>query len=64
MRTGIALGSNIGDRLQNLRDARKEVLALQGASAETARSSRVYETEPVNCELTQMALLLFRPVDP
>ena len=50
MRTGIALGSNIGDRLQNLRDAREEVLTIHGMRPETALSSRVYETEPVNCE--------------
>jgi 2-amino-4-hydroxy-6-hydroxymethyldihydropteridine diphosphokinase len=47
MRAGIALGSNLGDRLANLRVARQRVLALPGV-AEPAHSSRIYETEPVN----------------
>ena len=46
MRAGIALGSNLGDRLAQLRLARERVLALPGVSA-PALSSRVYETEPV-----------------
>lgn len=46
MRTGVALGSNLGDRLQQLRAGRAAVLALPGVSA-PCRSSRVYETEPV-----------------
>jgi 2-amino-4-hydroxy-6-hydroxymethyldihydropteridine diphosphokinase len=46
MRTGIALGSNLGDRLQNLRAGREALLALQGVSGPMV-SSHVYETEPV-----------------
>lgn len=46
MRTGIALGSNLGDRLAHLRTARDEVLRIGGVSAPLL-SSRVYETEPV-----------------
>ena len=46
MRAGIALGSNLGDRLAHLRLAREGVLALPGVSAPVLRS-RVYETEPV-----------------
>jgi len=46
MLTGIALGSNIGDRLLNLRQARDELSAKYGG----VRCSRVYETEPVGCE--------------
>ena len=46
MRTGIALGSNLGDRLQNLRAGRDAVLALPGVSGPLL-ASRVYETEPV-----------------
>ena len=46
MRAGVALGSNLGDRLAQLRLARERVLALPGVSA-PALSSRVYETEPV-----------------
>jgi 2-amino-4-hydroxy-6-hydroxymethyldihydropteridine diphosphokinase len=49
MRAGIALGSNLGDRLANLRQARARILALPGISA-PAHSSRIYETEPVNSE--------------
>jgi 2-amino-4-hydroxy-6-hydroxymethyldihydropteridine diphosphokinase len=48
MKTGIALGSNLGDRLQNLRQAHEELLAIHGVSGE-ARYSRIYETEPVDC---------------
>ena len=46
MRAGIALGSNLGDRLAHLHLARERVLALPGVSAPTL-GSRVYETEPV-----------------
>jgi 2-amino-4-hydroxy-6-hydroxymethyldihydropteridine diphosphokinase len=49
MRTGIALGSNIGDRLDNLRKARNELAAVKGMKGDM-RCSKVYETEPVNCE--------------
>lgn len=48
MKTGIALGSNLGDRLQNLRQAREEILALNGVCGEP-RCSKIYETEPVDC---------------
>jgi 2-amino-4-hydroxy-6-hydroxymethyldihydropteridine diphosphokinase len=46
VRAGIALGSNLGDRLSNLRAARAAACALPGASG-PARASRIYETEPV-----------------
>jgi 2-amino-4-hydroxy-6-hydroxymethyldihydropteridine diphosphokinase len=46
MRAGIALGSNLGDRLANLRHARELVLAAPGVSGPVI-DSRVYETEPV-----------------
>ena len=46
MKTGIALGSNLGDRLANLRSGRDALLRLPGVTGK-ARSSRVYETEPV-----------------
>ena len=45
MFTGIALGSNVGDRLQHLRLARDELAARHGPE----RCSRVYETEPMDC---------------
>jgi len=46
MFTAIALGSNVGDRLRHLRQARDELATRHG----TVRCSRVYETEPVGCE--------------
>jgi 2-amino-4-hydroxy-6-hydroxymethyldihydropteridine diphosphokinase len=49
MRTAVALGSNIGDRLENLRAARKAVLGLANVEPPIL-SSAVYETEPVGCE--------------
>lgn len=50
MRTGIALGSNIGDRLQNLRAARKAIVDLAEVQPPVL-SSAIYETDPVDCEL-------------
>jgi 2-amino-4-hydroxy-6-hydroxymethyldihydropteridine diphosphokinase len=49
MRTGVALGSNIGDRLENLRVARKTIFDLADVKPPIL-SSAVYETEPVGCE--------------
>lgn len=49
MRAGIALGSNLGDRLTHLRQARDQVLGLPGVSTPVI-SSRVYETEPVHSD--------------
>ena len=49
MRTGIALGSNLGDRMANLRAARKEIVDLANVKP-PIRSSPIYETEPVDCE--------------
>ncbi len=46
MRAGIALGSNLGDRLANLRSGLEAVLTLAGVS-KPVKASRVYETEPV-----------------
>ncbi|HZR79224.1 MAG TPA: 2-amino-4-hydroxy-6-hydroxymethyldihydropteridine diphosphokinase [Chthoniobacterales bacterium] len=48
MRIGIALGSNLGDRLANLRTARARIADL--ATDKSVLASKVYETEPVNCE--------------
>jgi 2-amino-4-hydroxy-6-hydroxymethyldihydropteridine diphosphokinase len=59
MRTGIALGSNLGDRMANLRAARKEIVDLvrqrtdspgRANAKSPMRSSPIYETEPVDCE--------------
>ena len=49
MRVGVALGSNLGERLANLRNARKDIAALSGALP-PLHSSAIYETEPVGCE--------------
>ena len=49
MRTAVALGSNIGDRLENLRAARKAIFDLSKVKPPIL-SSAVYETEPVGCE--------------
>lgn len=49
MRTGIALGSNLGDRLDHLRRARAGVEALPGVRG-PALASRIYETDPVGAE--------------
>jgi 2-amino-4-hydroxy-6-hydroxymethyldihydropteridine diphosphokinase len=48
MRIGIALGSNLGDRLANLRAARKAVVDLVGDKALVV--SPVYETDAIDCE--------------
>jgi 2-amino-4-hydroxy-6-hydroxymethyldihydropteridine diphosphokinase len=49
MRTAVAFGSNIGDRLENLRAARRAIVDL-GNVQPPIFSSAVYETEPVDCE--------------
>ncbi len=49
MRTGIALGSNLGDRMANLRAARQAIVDL-GNIKPPVLSSPIYETEPVDCE--------------
>jgi 2-amino-4-hydroxy-6-hydroxymethyldihydropteridine diphosphokinase len=49
MRTAVALGSNIGNRLENLRAARKAIFGLANVKPPTISSS-VYETKPVGCE--------------
>ncbi|MFN2622875.1 MAG: 2-amino-4-hydroxy-6-hydroxymethyldihydropteridine diphosphokinase [Chthoniobacterales bacterium] len=49
MRAGVALGSNLGERLANLRNARREIAAMSG-TLPPLRCSAIYETEPVDCE--------------
>jgi 2-amino-4-hydroxy-6-hydroxymethyldihydropteridine diphosphokinase len=49
MRTGAALGSNLGDRLENLRAARRQIIGLDRIRPPVL-SSRIYETEPIDCE--------------
>jgi 2-amino-4-hydroxy-6-hydroxymethyldihydropteridine diphosphokinase len=49
MRTAVALGSNVGDRFENLRAARRAILGLGSVKAPILTSG-IYETEPVDCE--------------
>ena len=49
MRAAIALGSNLGDRLANLRNARDQIQALDGVTGLIVQSA-IYETSPVDCE--------------
>lgn len=49
MRAGVAIGSNLGEKLANLRNARKDIAALTGVLP-PLRSSALYETDPVGCE--------------
>jgi 2-amino-4-hydroxy-6-hydroxymethyldihydropteridine diphosphokinase len=49
MRAGIALGSNLGDRLATLKRARQRVEQLPKTQPPILVSA-VYETEPVGCE--------------
>ncbi|PYJ10124.1 MAG: 2-amino-4-hydroxy-6-hydroxymethyldihydropteridine diphosphokinase [Verrucomicrobia bacterium] len=49
MRAGVALGSNLGERLANLRNARRDITGLRNVLP-PLRASAVYETEPVGCE--------------
>jgi 2-amino-4-hydroxy-6-hydroxymethyldihydropteridine diphosphokinase len=49
MRTAVAVGSNLGDRVANLRAAREAIVDLKGVSGPILVSP-VYETEPVGCE--------------
>ena len=46
MRVGIALGSNLGDRVAHLRAA---VTAIREFAEPPVLVSRIYETEPVDC---------------
>jgi 2-amino-4-hydroxy-6-hydroxymethyldihydropteridine diphosphokinase len=49
MRAGVAIGSNLGERLANLRNARKDIAGLRNVLP-PLRASAVYETDPVGCE--------------
>ncbi len=46
MRTGIALGSNVGDRMEHLRSARDQIMRIPRVGTPLLNSA-VYETEPV-----------------
>jgi 2-amino-4-hydroxy-6-hydroxymethyldihydropteridine diphosphokinase len=49
MRAGIALGSNLGDRLRNLQRACDDICAIDGVAPGILQSP-IYETAPVDCE--------------
>ena len=48
-RAAIGIGSNLGDRLENLQMARDRIRTLDGVTLPTVQSA-VYETSPVDCE--------------
>lgn len=48
MRAGIALGSNLGDRLAHLQAAKRHLQALHDGSGPFL-CSKIYETAPVDC---------------
>lgn len=54
--TGLALGSNLGDRLAHLRQGRDLLLSMHEGPAPAALSP-VYETEPVDCPLGSASFL-------
>ena len=56
MRAGIALGSNLGDRVFHLRAGRRAIMALPRVGPPVL-SSPIYETEPVECEPGAKAFL-------
>jgi 2-amino-4-hydroxy-6-hydroxymethyldihydropteridine diphosphokinase len=56
VQTGLALGSNLGDRLALLRAGRDFLLALH-EGPEAAAVSAVYETDPVDCPPGSSAFL-------
>ena len=49
MRAGIALGSNLGDRLLSLTTARDHIVSLSDTTTPLL-SSDVYESDPIECE--------------
>jgi 2-amino-4-hydroxy-6-hydroxymethyldihydropteridine diphosphokinase len=56
MRTAVALGSNLGDRLENLRTARRLIIELDEVQPPIL-SSRIYETDPIDCEAGALEFL-------
>jgi len=48
MRAGIALGSNLGDRPRFFQEARRQLFALHEGPGPFL-SSKIYETDPVDC---------------
>ena len=60
METGLSLGSNIGDRLEMLREARRRVAAIP--DVRVVAQSRVYETRPVDVAAEYESLLFLNAV--
>ncbi|MGQ9661465.1 MAG: 2-amino-4-hydroxy-6-hydroxymethyldihydropteridine diphosphokinase [Kiritimatiellia bacterium] len=56
----ISLGSNLGDRLVNLQQAREAIVRLRGVSF--VAKSRVYETEPVEVAAQYAATLFLNAI--
>ena len=56
MRAGIALGSNLGDRLLSLTTARQRIFLLAGVTSPFL-SSAVYETDAIGCEVNAATFL-------
>jgi 2-amino-4-hydroxy-6-hydroxymethyldihydropteridine diphosphokinase len=56
MKAGVALGSNLGDRLANLIAARRKISEIPGVKPPLI-SSPIYQTEPVGCEPRAAAFL-------
>ena len=55
MKVGLGLGSNVGDRLQHLRQAKQYLLSL--STKQWHRASPIYETTPINCPQGSSAFL-------
>ena len=49
MRVGLGLGSNQGDRLELLRQARQRIVALPDVAGTDCLCAPVFETDPVGC---------------
>jgi len=60
MEIGLSLGSNLGDRLANLREARQRIAQIGGMT--TLAASPVYETTPVGVNKQDDGLLFLNAV--
>lgn len=60
MDVGLSLGTNLGDRLANLKQAKDRIISSSGISAVT--QSPVYETEPVDVPPEHIDLKFFNAI--
>jgi len=60
VKAAVGLGSNLGDRLAHLREARARIAALPGVL--TVRSSPLYETDPVDVPADYSEMLFLNAV--